>query len=367
MGEKTLPVHSEHSKTKSGPAPSVQDERSALDSLGRSLGPLGLSPQEITKLWVALKSKPALLLMGPKDSIRDRLAMDLAKTITGSQAERCLLLQGHPWWAAKARNQAQFIQAQQRYTTLRLCSFLEWIADPESDADLFFAIMLDVSRAELHEHFVEIPRQLRSNRGVELPFDFAPLAARYSDRLYWLATFDPHRTTWMDPRVLNLATVVELGTGSPLEGNSSAPQLAFEPALSELLVRCRRFDPKDARAALPARRQGRDALRPLHCVLAILRKRRIAPPSGLISDGLLYFGNAWDAAGDGLFSGDPIVNTVLAGEFWLKQSALPRLSEMLRQHRALRMDLVDWLEAEFPSLVPSFEPELSAREELVSI
>jgi hypothetical protein len=31
------------------------------------------------------------------------------------------------------------------------------------------------------------------------------------------------------------------------------------------------------------------------------------------------------------------------------------------------MDLVDWLEAEFPSLVPSFEPELSAREELVSI
>ncbi len=318
-------------------------------------------------MWVALKSKPALLLMGPKDSIRDRLAMDLANTITGSQAERCLLLQGHPWWAAAARNQAQFIQAQQRYTTLRLRSFLDDVADTEPEADLFFAIMLDVSRAELHEYFVGLPRQERSIGGVELPVNFALLPTRYPDRLYWLATFDPRRTIWMDPRVLSAATIVELGAGSTLEEDGSAELRTSDPVLSDILVRRRRFDPRAARAALPARRQGQDALRPLHCVLAILRKRRMAPPSGLISDGLLYFGNAWDAAGDGLFSGDPIANTVLAGEFWLKQSALPWLGEMLRQHRALQMDLVDWLEAEFPSLVPSFEPELSAREELVSI
>jgi len=362
-----LSVGTEQSRTKSGPAPSVQEERSALDSLGRSLDPLGLSPQEIANLWVALKSKPALLLMGPKESIRDRLAIGLAKTISGSQAERCLLLQGHPWWAAKAPNQAQFIQAQQRYTTLRLRWFLDWVADPQSEADLFFAIMLDVSRAELHQYFVDLARQERSIGGVQLPLDFPLLPTRYPDRLYWLATFDPRRTIWMDPRVLNAATIVELGTGSPLEGDGSAELLPSDPALSDALVRRRRFDPRAARAALPARGHGRDVLRPLHCVLAILRKRRMEPPSGLISDGLLYFGNAWDAAGDGLFSGDPIANTALAGEFWLKQSALPRLSEMLRQHRALQVDFVDWLEAEYPSLVPRFKLELSAREQLVSI
>ncbi len=364
MIERTLPSSTRQTQTKRGASPAVREERSALDLLVRSLGPLGLSPQETTNLWVALKSKPALLLMGPRESIRDRLAMGLANTIVGPQAERCLLLQGHPWWAAKAPNQAQFIQAQQRYTTLRLRSFLDYVAEPEMDADLFFAIMLDVSRAELHEYFAGPARQARSSDVVELPLDFPLLPMRYPDRLYWLATFDPRRTTWMDPRVLNAATIVELAAGSTLEGDGSAELLTSDPAISDALVRRRRFDPGAARAALPARR---DPLRPLHCVLAILRKRRIAPPSGLISDGLLYFGNAWDAAGDGLFSGDPFANTALAGEYWLKQSALPRLGEMLRQHRALQMDLGYWLEAEYPSLVPSLKLELSAREQLVSI
>ncbi|MFV1859236.1 MAG: hypothetical protein ACC647_07785 [Anaerolineales bacterium] len=368
MTEKTLSAGTKQLQTKSGPAPSVQDERNALDRLGQALGPFGLSPQQITNLWVALKSKPALLLSGPRESMRDRLAMDLAKTIAGSQAERCLLLQGHPWWAAKARNQAQFIQAQQRYTTLRLRSFLDFVADPESDADLFFAIMLDVSRAELHEYFVDIPRQVRSIGGVELPFDFALLPTRYSDRLYWLATFDPHPSTWMEPRVLDTATVIELGAVAPLEEAGSAPLLPGEPAFSETLVHSRRFDPRAARAALPAHGHGHDdALRPLRCVLALLRKQRLEPPSGLISDGLLYLGNAWDVAGGGLFSVDPVANTIQAGEFWLKQSALPRLSAMLRQHRALQMDFADWLDDEFPELVPSHEGALSPREERLSI
>ncbi len=368
MAEKTLRVRTKQSKTESGPAPSVQEERSALDSLGQSLAPFGLSPPQITNLWVALKSKPALLLSGPGEGVRDHLAMDLARTIAGPQADRLLRLQGHPWWAAKARNQVQFIRAQQRLTSLRLRTFLDQAGDSEFDAGLLFAVMLDVSRAELHEYFVDLPRQVSSAGGVvELPLNFAPRPTRYPDQLYWLATFDFRLSGWLDPRLLDAATIVEVGTGPPLEGADLTPRLPSGLKISETLVRNRRFHPNVARALLPNHPHDRDALRPLRCLLAILRKRGLEPPSGLISDGLLYLENAWDVAGDGLFDFDPVANGLLAGEYWLKQSALPRLRGMLRQHQALQLDLRAWLEAEFPKIGAADEPALRSYPQRVAV
>jgi hypothetical protein len=209
---------------------------------------------------------------------------------------------------------------------------------------------------------------VRSFGGViELPFDFAPRPTSYPNQLYWLATFDFRLSTWLDPRVLDAATIVELGAVSPAEEAGSAPLLPSGSEISETLVRCRRFNPSVAHALLPANLHGHDALRPLRGLLALLRKRGLEPPSGLVSDGLLYLENARDVAGDGLFCFDPVGNSVLAGEFWLKQSALPRLSEMLRQDQVLQMDLVAWLAVEFPKIVPGDEPALRASEQRVAI
>ncbi len=326
------------------------EERAALSSFSRSLAPLGLSYIEAANLWTALKSKPALLLTGsPRSGLRE-VALRTSRALVGEDRGRGLIFQGHPWWTARSRNSAQLTTAQQLLTTARLRALLAEATLHKEQDGLYVAVLHAISRAEVRTFFVDLPRQIRTFGGVfELPLDRSAEIIPFPDNLYLLATIDERSSHIHDPHVLDSGIIVRLGLPIPAEDDGEASGAsAATPPLMDILRACRHFKPREARLALPKHAHGPDPLMPLWAIMAFLKRHALRCPAGLVQDAFLFLGNAWDTSGKSLFSEDPQANSVLAGDFWLQQCALPRLAPAIREHERLHYELAMWLPPRYP-------------------
>lgn len=79
---------------------SAATEHQAIHALSQ----VGISRDAAVGIWVALKSKPAIVLCGPDGSGKKTFALSVAKTIVGDTDGRLLQFQGHPWWATNGKN-----------------------------------------------------------------------------------------------------------------------------------------------------------------------------------------------------------------------------------------------------------------------
>ncbi len=102
-------------------------ERDAVAALNAALQPLGVSRDDAVGFWIALKSKPSIVLCSSGDQADERVMPALVRLIGGDNSGQVLEFQGHPWWAA---NSGMIMRAQQRLTSLRLRAFLEGAGRP---------------------------------------------------------------------------------------------------------------------------------------------------------------------------------------------------------------------------------------------
>lgn len=301
---------------------SAATEHQAIHALSQ----VGISHDAAVGIWVALKSKPAIVLCGPDGSGKKTFTLSVAKTIVGDTDGRLLQFQGHPWWATNGKNPGLFTRAQQQLTTYRLRAFLDEAVTAQTSANLFFAVFHKISRAELSSFLLPMPAHFPSGGLIRLPSDLADETTLLPGNVYLLATMDTG-VQWSDPEGnRNVCVLFNLKTSLAKKPESIRGAPLTPTNLQPVLHASRRFDPKLAWKNVPIYQSGLDPLQPIRETYALLRRHGIRSHIDWIRDAYLYLGNAWSVTGRGLYAEDPGMNLNRAYLFWLQQAVMPALS-----------------------------------------
>ncbi len=169
----------------------------------------GLERQQLIE---ALLARQHLILSGPANTGKRRLARTLAFSMAQGQQSQVRLIQGHPWWATGTGDLAYYVNLQMEYSVWRLQDFVESIDDPqlapqmqaEKDEGSYVACIERMSPVEIDFYFGTFSQQLLDQ--VQGKTRFLPL------RL--VGTYDSSRPPDPDDRILRVAAVVHL-RGTP--------------------------------------------------------------------------------------------------------------------------------------------------------
>jgi hypothetical protein len=326
----------------------AQWERSAVRKLQVALAVYGVSPINTVSIWIGLKSKPGVVLYPSYREDLDKIAVDVAATIMDQDNSRWISLQGHPWWANQGPNQSQLIAMQQRLTSIRLRSFLGRASEQEKKHHIALALFRKIGRAELRSFFIDIPRQLNKFGGVlELPWDFSDSPTSFPENLYLIGTLGQDLDVVGDSEVLDYCSIVSIDDLSDsYPSQYDTPQLIDHP-IERTLTICRSFDPHRAGNRIPSSRK-QDALRILVNVLSLLYKHNVKLDLGIINDAYLQLGHAWDIEGHGLFDSRIEENILIAADFWLMHSVIPRIYPVVNRIPNLKIEGLHFLTDKYP-------------------
>ena len=82
-------------------------------------------PTSVISFYVALKSKPLVVLVGPRDTGKLSLVRVVARALTGANGLRYQEMVGHAWWAANCRGMAVLTQAQARFNAEKVLALVQ--------------------------------------------------------------------------------------------------------------------------------------------------------------------------------------------------------------------------------------------------
>lgn len=327
----------------------AQLEHLAIAKLSTVVAPFGLDFAEAVNIWVALKSKPALIFCGSNHVDLLNLASSIPRAIVGQASDQLHTFLGHPWWASNSRKPAFYIAAQQRFTSIRFRSFLNEVASHGNVEKLYFALLKGISRSELREFFVDIQRQVDILGGVlELPLDIASAPTIFPRNFVLLATISLDGFLIEEGDVLNNCSVI-YPEYKPAKfiALPETPDVSYQTMQTILKLRCN-FSLSGARKVVKQLDHKYRAIEHLFRFLSLLNEYNVGPRSGLVRDAMLYLANAWDANGRGLFDDQPEVNIRRITDFWLLQSAVPRLMKVINTESQVRSDVIRYLSQSFP-------------------
>lgn len=109
----------------------------------------------IANLYVALKSKPLVVLTGPAQSGKIALVQVLAQSLVERESLRVQMLTGHPWWAERSDGIAEHTRLHARFSTEKILSIIEEAGQPDNAHQVFIACLTQISPAELLSFFTE--------------------------------------------------------------------------------------------------------------------------------------------------------------------------------------------------------------------
>ncbi|NIM94714.1 MAG: hypothetical protein GTO18_13520 [Anaerolineales bacterium] len=323
-------------------------ERQSVRIIQTALAPLGVSPYDAVSIWIGLKSKPGIVLCSNQRADLDKIAVEVAQTTLDHDENRWISLQGHPWWAGQSPNQAQLIAMQQRLTSIRFRTFLVYASKQQENYQLHLALLHGIGQGELHNFFVEIPRQVKAFGGVlELPWDFSTTPTALPEYLYILGTFGQDLDIIDDNDVLDHCSIILLDEQF---GDHWVPQQVphiNDHSTQTTLAICRNFNPYRAGNLFPMSHK-KDAMRVLVDALLLFNKHRVKTNIGIITDAYLHLGHAWDAEGHGLFDLNKNRNIHIAGDYWLKQSLIPRIRRIVDHKPKLQKEGLQLLTENYP-------------------
>jgi len=147
-------------------------------------------PNAIVNFYVALKSKPMAILIGPMNSGKITVVESLMRVLAGSETIQCQKMDGHAWWAAKSGNVALFTDAQTRFNTTKILSLVEEALQPENANRVFIACLTRISPAELFGFFSEVAFQVQHERLMRLPYAHLSEPMPYPPNLFLIGTMD---------------------------------------------------------------------------------------------------------------------------------------------------------------------------------
>jgi|SRR3990172_1687324 len=295
--------------------------------------------------YVALKSKPMVILTGPERSGKIAAVQCLANILLGDCA-RCQMMMGHPWTFAKSEHLALFTEVHTRYNTEKLLWQIEEAWRPENARKVFIACLTHISPAELLSFFTEVAFQLRHGQLMRLgdvhfsePIPFPP-------NLFLIGTMDTPNFNWWDRDLLSKTTVVQWPTAGTLPcpyQNGVVP--AWEGEFLRSRVRQKQAVYHKVHSVLKRHPQP---LMPLIQVEALLREHAIPNLHWLMDEVMLYLANSWSRLDNGLFDPSDPRNLTIALDLAISQILLPGTADMLRRLGILREQLHNLLAGQFP-------------------
>jgi hypothetical protein len=325
-------------------------ERELLALLVQAVQAAGLpvDPPWITNLYIALKSRPMAVFVGPPGNGKRALVGCLAEVLTQRESSQFVPLAGHPWWSGTCHNPGLFIEAQTRLNAERILALVEEAWLPRNLARLFIAYLPQISPAELSGFFAELGYQLQHGELIRLPGAHLAHPVPYPRNLLVIGTLDRCWLDWCDEQVHGMTSLIPcewpVGPSNPTPWGTSEPGAPPGSTLFRSWVRsdeaaCRMLFQRPAgdyqMSSLVRRLDGR------------LRNRGLELPERVPQSAAIYLANAWSEDGEGLFVSQFQANLAIAMDMALVQVVLPPLARALRASLSLRCAILRDLEG-FP-------------------
>ena len=306
---------------------------------------LCFSEAAFVNFYVALKSKPMVILTGAEGSGKIKAVQCLARILMGDCAQ-CQLMVGHPWAFSKSVNLAMFTEVHARYSTEKLCWLIEEAWQPQNTHRVYIGCLTRISPGELLSFFTEVAAQLRHGHLTTLGDIHFSGSIPFPPNLFLIGTMDTLNFDWWDPDLLSRTTVIEwpiAGNLSPASQNRMA--LPWEGEFLRSLVRNKQAAYHKIHSILSRQKQP---LLPLLQIEALLRAHAIPGLHGLIDEAMLYLANSWSRLGHGLFDPSNSRNLEIALDLAMAQILLPHVEDRMRENSALRAHLLAALTGQFP-------------------
>jgi hypothetical protein len=309
---------------------------------------INADPISITNLFVALKSKPMAILVGPIHTGKISVLKSIAQGLIDNDPLRFQTMVGHPWWANRTENVAQFIEAQTLWNTSKIIDLVMEAGQPENANKLFVACMTRISPSELNEFFTGMAYQLRRGQVMRVGPVHYDEPIHFPRNVRLVGTMDENQFKWLNEDLLSNVSILHW---NPIHQVLESPNIPatesfdYEKAFLNSGIR-------EVQAALGKLRyilnREREPFLPLMKVSKTLRDYKIDLPSTLYSEIMAYLANSWSYQNIGLFNRATGRNLNIAMDFTLTQSFLLPLGEKLAESRRLCKQLLTILNDQFP-------------------
>jgi hypothetical protein len=332
-------------------AAQARDEEEIVAGLLQAVAEAGIraDPEEVVNFYVALKSKPLAILMGPAGSGKVALVQSFARVLVGDDPFRYQPMVGHARWASGSPNVTLFTEAQTRFNDDKLLSLIEEALRPENIVSrMFIACLTHISPAELIDFFAEVALQLRRGELTRLPSIHLAAPIPFPPNVFLVGTMDATRWKWSHTDLLSKATII-LWTGVGVEpGARGTGAIGLPWSEREFLSSCIRSERKARQRLERLPGWQPQALEPLHQVADLLEEYGVELPHSVIGEAVVYLANAWTKGGNGLFAPEDSRNLALALDFAIAQTLLPRGLKTIGRSSALQRQLQEMLDGQFP-------------------
>jgi len=314
-------------------------ERELLAHLVRTIQGAGLPVDSpwITHLYIALKSKPMAVLVGPPDNGKRSLVRCLAEVLSDGEPSRYLPVSGHPWWSGKCPNPALFIEAQTRLNAERILALVEEAWLPRNTGRVFIACLSQISPAELSGFFAELGYQLQHDELIRLPGAHLARPVPFPRNLLVIGTLDRCWLDWCDEQLHGVTSLIPcdwpVGLNHAAQPSNRRRIAPPECALPRSWVRS---DEAAFRKLVRCPGKGQQLAGLIQRLDGRLRNRGLELPYWVSRSAAIYLANAWSDSGEGLFASEPQANLAIALDMALAQVLLPPLAGALRASLSLR-------------------------------
>jgi energy-coupling factor transporter ATP-binding protein EcfA2 len=329
---------------------SENDLLTTLESAIREQG-FSFPPLMLRNYYIALKTRPFVLLCGISGMGKTRLTQLFADTITGDSAAQYLLLPVRPDWTdpTPLLGYLNLLSSPEgRYVSTRFLKFLQRAARPENAGRAFFICLDEMNLARVEHYFADLLSAMETPEKTIYLEDGT--AVRIPPNLFITGSVNVDESTFAFSRkVLDRANTIEFTDAdfsALLRREPSAPTHRGKPppapsqerfiAQQALFLGSRMPDVFAAQRRLQALRADL-----LPRTLQILTDLNKALAVGQISFGyrirdeaLIYLANSFDGRGHGLLDANLERNWQTALDFQILQKALPRLSGAQEQIEA---------------------------------
>jgi len=243
----------------------------------------------VVNYYVALKTKPFVILAGPPDVDKMCLAQGLAEILVGWPSLQWSLFQAHPWWTTRTGAPGHFAMAHAQFNTVKLLDSVE--------------------------------------------------AA--------LAGVEEESRPVLSQEVYRHATVIQVDRSHFASSSGRCETSRWRPDWQQRFARSaiRRGDQARAKLAqiLPSDYEPFAPLDELELRLGV-----VGFSPSIFEEACLYLANAFDDEGRGLFVEPVIENLRIAQDYVLMQSVLPRVSSQWAGASGIWSEVSEYLAPRFP-------------------
>jgi hypothetical protein len=297
---------------------------------------ISTSRDEVINFYVALKSKPLVVLAGPAKSGKNALVQGIAQSLVERESLRVQIFTGHPWWATRCDDIAGHTSLHTRFSTEKILSIIEEAGQPGNARQVFVACLTQISPAELLGFFTEVAFQLQHGQIMRLGDTHLSEPVSFPANLRIIGTMDTSSFDWWDSDLLLNTTVIQWRNARVLSNSVFGRCSLLEE--SEFLRSCIRGRDVAYHKIVPVLKSQRQPLYPLLRVEAALKKY-VSVLELATDEVMIYLANSWSRLGCGLFHPNPDRNLAIALDLAIAQILLPRAADAIRNLETLRNQL----------------------------